>query len=236
MNHRKPHLCGRSWTTICVAAPRARRCRKNRSPANIPHLQPALELALRGRGSWRRRGGRPKNRATKASLCVVCPHCRNKFDTPSDAALHTILCSHCGQTFSLTGSDADENTFAAGHVIGHFELLAKLGEGGFGTVWTARDTHLDRLVAVKMPRRGLLTPRDADLFFREARAAAQLRHPNIAAVHEVGREGETVYIVSELVHGVSLADWARRPAARRSRRRADAQRSPERCTMPIRPA
>jgi WD40 repeat protein len=63
-------------------------------------------------------------------------------------------------------------------------------------------------VALKMPRRGLLSPSEADLFLREARAAAQLRHPNIVAVHEVGRDGETVYMVSELVHGVSLADWA----------------------------
>src|SRR5262249_4004380 len=48
---------------------------------------------------------------------------------------------------------------------------------------------------------------EQEKFFREARAAAQLRHPNIVSVYEVGREGDTVYIVSDLVQGVTMADW-----------------------------
>ncbi len=48
---------------------------------------------------------------------------------------------------------------------------------------------------------------EIEKFFREARAAAQLRHPNIVGVHEVGRDGETIFIVSDLVRGVSLDDW-----------------------------
>ena len=90
--------------------------------------------------------------------------------------------------------------------LGHFELIEQLGVGGFGTVWKARDKELGRHVAVKFPRRGQLSPGEAEQFLREARAAAQLRHPNIVTVHEVGRDGERVYIVSDLVEGLSLAE------------------------------
>ncbi len=74
-------------------------------------------------------------------------------------------------------------------------------------VWKARDTKLDRTVAVKIPRSGQTDPVEAEQFLREARTAAQLRHPNIVNVHEVGRDGDRVYIVSDLVDGLSLADW-----------------------------
>ena len=61
-------------------------------------------------------------------------------------------------------------------------------------------------MAIKIPRQEQLSRDDVEMFLREARAAAQLHHPNIVSVHEVGREGETVYIVSDLVRGVTLAD------------------------------
>ena len=66
---------------------------------------------------------------------------------------------------------------------------------------------MDRVVAVKIPRKEQLAPQEAEQFLREARAAAQFRHPNIVSVHEVGRDGDTIYIVSDLVRGVTLADW-----------------------------
>ena len=83
--------------------------------------------------------------------------------------------------------------------LGHFELLEQLGIGHFYAVWKARDTELDRLVAIKIPRKDQLTDTDTELFFREARAAAQLRHPNIVSVHKVGRADDTVYIASDYI-------------------------------------
>ena len=77
--------------------------------------------------------------------------------------------------------------------------------GEFGTVWKARDTELDRTVAVKIPRREKLDPLSVEKFMREARAAAQLQHPNIIRTHEVGREKSTLYIVSEYIRGVPLS-------------------------------
>ncbi len=89
--------------------------------------------------------------------------------------------------------------------LGRFELLVRVGTGGFGSVWKARDPHLDRVVAVKLPRSGDLTASEADLFLREARAASQVRHPHVVSIHEVGREGDTIYLVSDFIGGGSLA-------------------------------
>jgi serine/threonine protein kinase len=91
--------------------------------------------------------------------------------------------------------------------LGRFELIERIGVGGFGSVWKARDKELDRTVAIKIPRAVGMTPEQQEKFFREARAAAQLRHPSIVSVHEVGRDGDSVYIVSDFVRGVTLGDW-----------------------------
>ena len=81
--------------------------------------------------------------------------------------------------------------------------------GAFGEVWKARDQALDRTVAIKIPRQGNLDEVGAERFLREARAAAQLKHPNIVSVHEVGRDKDanSVYIVSDYVQGLTISDW-----------------------------
>ncbi len=94
--------------------------------------------------------------------------------------------------------------------LGRYELGELLGTGAFGSVWQAWDAELGREVAIKLPRSGRFPgPAEEERFLREARAAAQLHHPGIVAVHDVGREDETLYIVSELVRGVSLAERLR---------------------------
>jgi tRNA A-37 threonylcarbamoyl transferase component Bud32 len=91
--------------------------------------------------------------------------------------------------------------------ISHFELLEKLGTGAFGEVWKARDTRLQRTVAIKIPLRSDLSELELDRFLRESRAAAQLRHPRIVSVHEVGRDDDTTFIVSDYVAGKNLREW-----------------------------
>ncbi|MGC1435102.1 MAG: serine/threonine-protein kinase [Terriglobales bacterium] len=91
--------------------------------------------------------------------------------------------------------------------ISHFSILAKLGEGGMGVVYKARDTNLDRLVAIKV----LPTEKVADLeqkqrFVREAKAASSLNHPNIITVHEVANEDGLDFIVMEYVAGKPLSE------------------------------
>jgi serine/threonine protein kinase len=90
--------------------------------------------------------------------------------------------------------------------LDQFRLVRILGQGTFGIVWLARDTRLERDVALKVARQDRLESSDIDLFLREARAAANLAHPNIVAVHEI-RNGQGVkdpYIVTALIDGPNL--------------------------------
>ena len=82
-----------------------------------------------------------------------------------------------------------------GAKLGPYELRSPLGEGGMGEVWQARDTRLDRSVALKVSKADF-----TDSFEREARAVAALNHPNICALYDVGPN----YLVMELVDGVPL--------------------------------
>jgi serine/threonine protein kinase len=92
--------------------------------------------------------------------------------------------------------------------VGKFELLEKLGTGSFSHVFRARDTGLDRVVAIKIPRAACLADRpEMDRFLREARSAAQLRHPAIVTLYETGQTGDgSCYLVEEYVEGGTLAD------------------------------
>jgi WD40 repeat protein len=147
----------------------------------------------------------PRSSGKGSGLVVRCPHCRGAIELIVDASLMEISCANCGGTFSLINDSRTTRDAEAFTQIAHFELIERLGMGEFGTVWKARDTLLDRTVALKIPRREHLDPLAIEKFMREARAAAQLRHPNIISTHEVGRHGDTLYIVNDYVRGVPLS-------------------------------
>src|SRR6185503_18719116 len=89
--------------------------------------------------------------------------------------------------------------------LGPYEIEAPLGAGGMGEVYRARDTRLGRSVALKVIGGDGASRADRQgRFEREARAVAALSHPNILAIHDVGREGELGYAVMELVEGETL--------------------------------
>jgi eukaryotic-like serine/threonine-protein kinase len=87
-----------------------------------------------------------------------------------------------------------------GQKIGPYEILSKLGEGGMGDVYRARDTRLDRTVAIKIIRTDF-----SERFEREAKAISALNHPHICTLHDVGRTGEFAYLVMEYVEGAPIA-------------------------------
>ena len=96
---------------------------------------------------------------------------------------------------------------SAGATLGPYEILAKIGAGGMGEVYRARDTRLGRDVAVKIVRPRLSADSEQlRRFEQEARAASQLNHPNILVVHDLGSHEGSPYIVSELLEGESLRE------------------------------
>jgi eukaryotic-like serine/threonine-protein kinase len=102
---------------------------------------------------------------------------------------------------------AEEMSLAAGSKLGPYEILSPLGAGGMGEVYRARDTRLDREVAVKVLPASFTSDEDRlQRFQQEARALATLNHPNILAIYDTGIHEGTPYLVSELLEGGTLRE------------------------------
>jgi serine/threonine protein kinase len=124
------------------------------------------------------------------------------------------------RTASRAGAPGDWSEGDRPRRLGKFELLEELGLGSFGQVFRARDTELDRIVAVKVMRAGSLASRsDVDRFLREARSAAQLKHPGIVSLYETQQTAEgTWFLVEEFVQGATLHEYFKKvqPTHRRA--------------------
>src|SRR3974377_1724381 len=96
---------------------------------------------------------------------------------------------------------------APGTRLGPYEVVAPLGAGGMGEVYKARDTRLNRTVAVKvLPHSLSADPFRRQRFEREERAISALQHPNICTLHDIGSQDGTEYLVMEYLEGATLAD------------------------------
>lgn len=148
-----------------------------------------------------------------AELCRDCPELADQVERQI-RILQSFdqLIASCGTEGPRTGREAADVTppkqaaTPAPGQLGRYRLDGVLGEGGFGQVWRGYDTQLRRAVAVKIARpERLASSAQTETFLKEARKAAQLQHPNIVRVHDVGRDGPFYYIVSELIEGETLA-------------------------------
>jgi WD40 repeat protein/serine/threonine protein kinase len=165
--------------------------------------------------SWAGAEVTPAQSSPETALCqadstpvlrVRCPQCHNPIQL-SDNRPDEVLCPGCGGSFRLREA-THTTTDAPMRRLGKFELVERVGLGTFGAVWRARDTDLDRIVALKIPHAGSLdSASDVERFRREARAAAQLRHPGIVTVHEAVMLEGLPAIVADFVQGVTLKDF-----------------------------
>src|SRR6266542_138322 len=138
----------------------------------------------------------PMPRAKRESTKQKCPGCGASIDTANADPLAHVACPKCGKKVRA------ERTFD------HFVLIETLGIGGMGTVYKARDTLLDRFVALKLLRQDLGTGIDhAAQLQQEARVAASVNHPNVVQVFSSGTDHGQFYLVMELVDHGSLDDF-----------------------------
>jgi tRNA A-37 threonylcarbamoyl transferase component Bud32 len=146
--------------------------------------------------------GRPR------AMQFICPNCNIAVETDPGAG-GPAVCPSCGASYPLASEPTvDWNPTVSQRKLGRFELLDRVGRGAFGTVYKARDTELDRIVAIKVPRTFPLEDgsEESGRFLREARSVAQLRHPSIVSVHEVGEHNGLPFLVQDFVEGITLAD------------------------------
>jgi hypothetical protein len=84
---------------------------------------------------------------------VLCPHCHNPIEIVKLTPREEVACPACGSTFRLEVGASTGSQSLAGWKVGRFDMIETVGHAGFGTVYKARDSELDRVVAVKVPRR-----------------------------------------------------------------------------------
>ncbi len=149
-------------------------------------------------------------------MYILCPHCRHSVEIPVLAPAEKVFCPSCGAAF-LPDSGFTAELSSSVDTVGRFHLLEKVGEGAFGAVYKARDPERNSLVAVKVARAGTLAgEKDREYLLRAAQPVRRLRHPAIVPLHEIGESAGTPYLVSDFVHGVTLAERMRghRPSFR----------------------
>lgn len=145
------------------------------------------------------------------SVKVLCPKCHSAIYDPTDLA--KVTCSSCSTTFDVDRQatviqSPSPQAPASPNVprrIGKYDVTGELSRGGMGIVYTGYQRELDRPVAIKVVAPQLLThPEFVERFFREAKTLARLNHPHIVQVYDADRDGDTVFMVMELVVGRSL--------------------------------
>jgi eukaryotic-like serine/threonine-protein kinase len=154
------------------------------------------------------------------AITIQCPNpaCAKNTTASESISGKSVRCKSCGQSFiAMPSSDGQSPATQSGPLtsktmlnitnIGRFQIRSKLGAGAFGTVYRAYDPHLDREVALKVPNPGTLdNPKRIERFLREAKSAANLRHPHIVPVFDAGREADRYFIASAFIAGKKLSD------------------------------
>ncbi|MFN0250237.1 MAG: protein kinase domain-containing protein [Kofleriaceae bacterium] len=156
-----------------------------------------------------------------------------QLDEATTAAIeaHVATCDDCRRLIAAVARDGDAPetgphdtgmtttsiVLVRGAQVGRYVILEHVARGGMGEVYRAFDPELERTIAIKLVRPGQAGAEASARLIREARALAQLAHPNVVAIHDAGTFGDQVFIAMELVRGQTLRAWlrdARPPTAR----------------------
>ncbi len=146
----------------------------------------------------------------------ICPYCGRDIDSQQEnTRIQAGMTQEYEGKLQAKPSDSDSSlgwteTWSRGSLgsLGRFQLRERLGDGGFGQVFLAFDPRLDRDVALKVLKQPNPSERVMERFFREARAAARLDHPNIVAVHDAGFDEGRCWVAFHFVSGRPL-NWYR---------------------------
>lgn len=132
--------------------------------------------------------------------CSIC-------GAPASSREDSTICGACGNRIETRDDPAHERPLPTNTTLGKYRLLERIGRGGFGDVYRAHDPQLDRVVAIKTPRRGaFVSAEEGERFMREARLIALATHPGVVPIHEVCRDGDVPFIAVEYIDGMTLAD------------------------------
>jgi eukaryotic-like serine/threonine-protein kinase len=173
-----------------LAAPRIEETRGNVTQDRWQEVKKVLASALE-----RAPGDRP------AYLDQACPEPDLRREVESLIAAHELA-----QTSFLAQPAVKPKGLAIGSRLGPYEIIARIGAGGMGEVYKARDTRLDRIVAIKILPDHLADRVDLrERFDREARTIASLSHPHICTLYDIGRQDGIAYLVMEYLEGETLA-------------------------------
>lgn len=186
--------------------------RDGRPPTDEQFLETHEELLpdLRDELNKSKKVARLRDESTQPVI-AVCPTCSSRVELASSHLQADVVCRSCSQTFRPTEHSTIKRLlpdWQSGQRIGPFLLIERVGKGGFGTVWKAQDSALQRIVAVKIALS--MEDDDRQRFLREAESAARLKHSNIVEVFQSGEmidAGESrgaLYIASRFVDGHSL--------------------------------
>lgn len=180
-----------------------------------------------------------KQRAAVDSHVATCDACREKWgrdaesqmlhDAVGDARSHARIRDRV--MAQIEGRQAGDSTTETGvalpevESIEGFKILGRLGRGGMGTIFRARQLSMDRVVALKVLAPHLAQNEEfVTRFVREAHTAAAVAHPNIIEVYDIGQNGDTHYIAMEFIDGESLKDVIAREGRVSARRACDIMR------------
>jgi tetratricopeptide (TPR) repeat protein len=158
-------------------------------------------------GAFAAGGPDDEQAAATARHLSGCERCRLRFGWTEPTAETRSSRPRSGPRPSAGAADELDG----GTKLGRYLILGRLGSGGMGVVYVAFDPQLDRKVALKVLRSNLGSDqsRFAARMLREAKAMARLAHPNVIAVHDVGLDGQRVFLAMELVEGGTLKTWLR---------------------------